>query len=91
MAEGNDRQFGDLHAGTFFGHGMENGATLRTDGQAVAGILHIAAREEISLRRQQCAANLEARVGRVGLCSGSGGGFEEGGRMGHKLNEVVHF
>jgi hypothetical protein len=50
MAEADDRCSNDLHARSFLGHGVEDGVALGTNGQAVAGVLHIAAGEDPACR-----------------------------------------
>lgn len=55
------------------GNRVEDGGALRTVGQAIGGILNIAAGEDLSRCRQDRGADSELRIGRVGRFPGPTG------------------
>jgi hypothetical protein len=60
---------------------MEDRVPLRANRQPIAGVLHIAAGEDVSLRCQQRATDLEMRIRRVGFCCGALGSIKQFGSV----------
>ena len=83
MTEGNDSKRCNLHLWSFLGHSMKNRVSFSADRQPIAGILHIAAGEDVPTRCQQRTTDLEVRIRRIRFRSGDFGVFKEIVRGGH--------
>ena len=90
LVEVRDGDCGDVQIGAVFGDGADQGRSFGAEGESKAHVFDVSSCHDDAGVQQDCGADAEARVRRVGVERGGSGGFHEPLSLSRERKAFVH-